>query len=109
MYYYSNGEYESAAALFYAGTLLDGTTEDANQLAYCYYNLACTISLLYGTDKNYSNLDECLHYLERSFELREDRIARAKEDRDFDNIRNTQAFKDLIEEWQSIRQEEDNE
>ncbi len=34
MYYYSNREYEYAATLFYAGTLLDGKTEDAKQLAF---------------------------------------------------------------------------
>ncbi len=99
MNHYKKGEYELAAALFRGGTLLDGTTDDIKQLALCYYNLACTISILSETDENYDNLDECLSYLERSFALSPDRVARAQKDPDFDSIRNTQAFMELIDKY----------
>ncbi len=94
--YYNQDDYELAAALFYNGTLLDGKTDNIEKLALCYYNLACTISILSETHENYNNIEDCLYYLKRSFELSTDRIARAQEDPDFDNIRNTQAFMEMM-------------
>ncbi len=97
--YYYKGQLENAAAIFYGGTLLEGKTEDTEQLAMCYYNLACMISLLYEQNENYQNLDECIYYLRRSFELKRSRVKRAMADSDLDSIRDTIEFKDLINQF----------
>lgn len=99
MDFYKEGELEMAAALFYGGIMLDSISSNDSQVAMCYYNHACTLSLLIS-DPDYSNIDELITYLERSFILRPDRIARAKEDSDFDNVRNTNEFISLLNRYE---------
>lgn len=99
MDYYHDSHLKLAAALFYRATILDGYSEEVDSIALANYNLACVISLLSESNEKYDNLEECLAYLERSFQLRADRWARSLEDSDLDNIRGTVQFKNLIEQY----------
>lgn len=88
--------YTGAAILFKKATELEASDSEKSAQALAYYNLACTISLLYN-EEAYHNLDECLGYLESSFLLRADRVSRATKDVDFNNIKDTTEFKALID------------
>ena len=98
MEFYYSGYYNHAATLFYEATKLDGQTDNLEKLGLAYYNLACVFSILSEDEQN-KYLDYSLKYLERSFQIREDRYERCLEDPDFDNIRNTEEFKKLIQDY----------
>lgn len=99
---YERGIIDYASILFLQGTSLysdsglDNITLD--NIAMCNYNLACSLSLLYGRDE-YSDLESIIIYLKNSFILREDRIKRSIEDHDFDAIRDSYEFKNLLFEF----------
>jgi len=96
MTYYENGNFELAASLFRVATNYDGSSNDNDSIALAYFNLACTLSLLAEERVNYDNVDEILMYLERSFELKPDRVERSKVDSDLSYIRKTREYKMLM-------------
>jgi len=96
--FYYEENYDYAISLLYRATKLDGETNDIKNLAMCYYNLACCLALTIDITDD-ASLINTLEFLERSFELRPDRITRAIEDTDFDDIRVSDRFLKLMSKY----------
>lgn len=64
-----------------------------------YYDAACLYSIMGETDKAVS-------YLQKAFEKGFRRLNHVKRDRDLNNIRNSQGYKDLIQEYEKKHQQE---
>lgn len=75
----------------------EGTGEDKDA-ADILYNRACYYALLFAKDGNQANKNSCLSDLEKSVKLLPKNAQHAKEDSDFDPVKESEKFKSLIGE-----------
>ena len=84
---YQKKNYEDASTVFY-----EAIEKDDNHVL-AHYNYACTLSLMYKTDREKVTPAEIFHHLYTSISLDKSRRQKALKDSDFDPVRSMMDFK----------------